>query len=173
MANAHSELTGQLAVALVTAGPGVTNAVTGIANAHVARMPVLVLSGSPPRPPQGRGALQELDQVEFVQPITRYAHSVCEPGIVLDALTSALSRARGEGCDPSPVYLDFPTDTLRADIPRVMPLPEYFERKPPRVLPPSLADVDRVVDALWQARRPLIISGRCPRCRRGNLGLAR
>ena len=45
MAQAHAELTGQLGVALVTAGPGVTNAITGIANAHVSRAPVLVLSG--------------------------------------------------------------------------------------------------------------------------------
>ena len=49
MAHAHAELTGQLGVALVTAGPGVTNAMTGIANAHVARAPVLILSGVPPR----------------------------------------------------------------------------------------------------------------------------
>ncbi len=48
MAHAHSELTGELGVALVTAGPGVTNAMTGIANAHVSRASVLVLSGTPP-----------------------------------------------------------------------------------------------------------------------------
>jgi 2-succinyl-5-enolpyruvyl-6-hydroxy-3-cyclohexene-1-carboxylate synthase len=49
MAHAHAELTEGLGVALVTAGPGVTNALTGIANAHVSRAPVLVLSGTPPR----------------------------------------------------------------------------------------------------------------------------
>ena len=49
MAHAHAELTGGLGVALVTAGPGVTNAMTGIANAHIARAPVLVLSGGAPR----------------------------------------------------------------------------------------------------------------------------
>src|SRR4249920_214693 len=48
MAHAHAEITGSLGVALITAGPGVTNAMTGIANAHVARAPVLVLSGLPP-----------------------------------------------------------------------------------------------------------------------------
>jgi thiamine pyrophosphate-dependent acetolactate synthase large subunit-like protein len=50
MAQAHAELTGELGVALVTAGPGMTNAITGIANAHVSRAPVLVLSGGNPRP---------------------------------------------------------------------------------------------------------------------------
>ena len=57
MAHAHAELTGQVGVALVTAGPGVTNAMTGIANAHVARASVLVLSGTPPRAQENRGAL--------------------------------------------------------------------------------------------------------------------
>ena len=61
MAHAHAELTGGLGVALVTAGPGVTNAMTGIANAHVARASVLVLSGVPPRPQENRGALQDMD----------------------------------------------------------------------------------------------------------------
>src|SRR5205807_6110955 len=60
MAHAHAELTGGLGVALVTAGPGVTNAITGIANAHVSRAPVLVLSGVVPRPQENRGGLQDM-----------------------------------------------------------------------------------------------------------------
>ena len=60
MAHAHAELTAGLGVALVTAGPGVTNAITGIANAHVARASVLVLSGRPPRAQEDRGALQDI-----------------------------------------------------------------------------------------------------------------
>src|SRR5512145_1230692 len=54
MAHAHSELTGELGVALITAGPGVTNAMTGIANAHVSRASVLILSGVPPRQQENR-----------------------------------------------------------------------------------------------------------------------
>src|SRR6202008_1500585 len=50
IAPAHAELTGELGVAMVTAGPGMTNAITGIANAHVSRAPILVLSGGNPRP---------------------------------------------------------------------------------------------------------------------------
>src|SRR5215468_3961030 len=60
MAHAHAELTGQLGVAMVTAGPGVTNAITGIANAQTSRAPVLVLSGTVPSAQANRGALQEL-----------------------------------------------------------------------------------------------------------------
>ena len=76
MAHAHSELTGKLGVALVTAGPGVTNAMTGIANAHVARASILVLSGLPPRQQENRGALQDIVHTDLVQSITRYARTV-------------------------------------------------------------------------------------------------
>jgi acetolactate synthase-1/2/3 large subunit len=114
MAHAHAELTGGLGVALVTAGPGVTNAMTGIANAHIARAPVLVLSGLPPRPQDNRGALQDLPHTDLVRPITRYARSVRDPALVLQELGEAIARALGQGGDPGPVYLDFPTDVMRA-----------------------------------------------------------
>ena len=76
MAHAHAELTGGLGVALVTAGPGVTNAMTGIANAHVARAPVLVMSGVPPRRQENRGALQDMVHTDLVRSLTRYARTV-------------------------------------------------------------------------------------------------
>jgi acetolactate synthase-1/2/3 large subunit len=117
MAHAHAELTGELGVALVTAGPGVTNAMTGIANAHIARAPVLVLSGTPPRGQDNRGALQDLPHTEFVRPITRYARTVRDPALVLQELGEAVARALGQGGDPGPVYLDFPTDVRRCPWP--------------------------------------------------------
>ncbi len=60
MAQAQADLTGSMGVAMVTAGPGLTNAATGIANASVSRSPVLVISGRPPRPQTGMGALQDI-----------------------------------------------------------------------------------------------------------------
>jgi acetolactate synthase-1/2/3 large subunit len=114
MAHAHSELMGQIGVALVTAGPGVTNAMTGIANAHTARASVLILSGTPPQPQENRGALQDMNHIEFVKPLTRYARTVRDPNLVLQELDEAVSRALGHGGEPGPVYLDFPVDTLRA-----------------------------------------------------------
>ena len=160
MAHAHAELTGGLGVALVTAGPGMTNAMTGIANAHVSRAPVLVLSGGPPRPQENRGGLQDLPHVEIVRPITRYARTVREPALVLQELDEAVSRAQGEGGEPGPVYLDFPTDTLRGEVPGAVQLEEHFrprQRSTPR---PDDAQVDAAVDLLWSAKRPLVISGR-------------
>src|SRR6476646_2588406 len=160
MAHAHAELTGGLGVAMVTAGPGVTNAMTGIANAHVTRAPVLVLSGTPPRAQENRGALQDMAHTAFVRPLTRYARTVREPALVLQELDEAVSRAFGQGGEPGPVYLDFPTDTLRAEVPRAVQLDEHFRAKPRPVLVPHADDVARAVDMLWSARKPLVISGR-------------
>ncbi len=160
MAHAHSELTGELGVAIVTGGPGVTNAITGIANAHVARAPVLILSGVPPRRQENRGALQDIVHVDLVRSITRYAHTVREPELVLQELDEAVSRAFGAGGEPGPVYLDFPTDTLRANVPKAVQLQEHFRPKVAPLLFPDPADVKKAVDVLWSAQRPLVISGR-------------
>ena len=160
MAHAHSELTGKLGVALVTAGPGMTNAMTGIANAHVARAPVLVLSGGPPRAQENRGGLQDLPHADIARPITRYARTVREPSLVLQELDEAVSRAFGQGGEPGPVYLDFPTDTLRGEVPKPLQLEEHFRPKPRPVLLPAEDDVMAAVELLWSAERPLLISGR-------------
>ena len=160
MAQAHAELTGQLGVALVTAGPGVTNAMTGIANAHVSRTPVLVLSGTPPRPQENRGGLQDLDHTLLLRSITRYARTVREPALVLCELDEAIARAFGECGEPGPAYLDFPTDTLRAEIPKALQLDEHFAAKPRAEIFPDPGIVERAVEVLWSAKRVLVISGR-------------
>ena len=160
MAHSHAELTGELGVALVTAGPGVTNAMTGIANAHVARASVLVLSGTPPRAQDNRGGLQDLPHTEFVRAITRYARTVRDPTLVLQELAEAVARAQGQGGDPGPVYLDFPTDVLRAEVPRALQLPEHFGPRKPSVMLPDPASVQQAMELLWTARRPVVISGR-------------
>ena len=160
MAHAYGALRGRVGVALVTAGPGVTNAMTGIANAHVARASVLVLSGLPPRAQENRGALQDIVHTDLVRSITRYARTVREPSLVLQELDEAVSRALGEGGEPGPVYLDFPTDTLRADFP---PPLLHDERLASKTRARTLPDPERVAqaaDLLASSQRPLVISGR-------------
>lgn len=160
MAHAEAQLTGGLGVALVTAGPGVTNAMTGIANAHVARASVLVLSGLPPSPQENRGALQDIVHTDLVRSITRYARTVRHPDLVPQELAEAAARALGEAGEAGPVYLDFPVDTLRADVARAVQLPECFAPPArPAFAPPGEA-VQAAVQKLWAAKRPLFISGR-------------
>jgi acetolactate synthase-1/2/3 large subunit len=160
MAQAHAELTGELGVALVTAGPGFTNAITGIANAHVSRAPVLILSGTVTRPQENRGALQDLDQPQLVRSIARYARTVREPSRALAELDDAISCALGDGGEPGPAYIDLPADTLRAQVPKALQLDEHIGAKPRVAANPDPDAVARAVDILWSARRVLVISGR-------------
>ena len=66
---------------------------------------------------------------DFVRPLTRYARTVRQPELVLQELDEAVSRAFGQGGEPGPVYLDFPVDTLRAEVPRALLLPEQMTRR--------------------------------------------
>jgi acetolactate synthase-1/2/3 large subunit len=160
MAHAEAELGNGLGVALVTAGPGVTNAMTGIAYSHVARSSVLVLSGLPPVPQGNRGALQDITHTDLVRSITRYARTVYNADLALQELDEAVCRSLGQGGEPGPTYLDFPVDVLRR---RVSPALELAERFVPRTfnsIAPNDADVRAAVELLWSAKRPLVISGR-------------
>jgi acetolactate synthase-1/2/3 large subunit len=160
MAQAHAELTGELGVALVTAGPGMTNSITGIANAHVSRVPVLVMAGTNPRPQENRGGLQDLDHTQLVRSITRYARTVREASLALAELDEAISRAFGEGGEPGPSYIDFPVDTLRSLVPKALQLDEHLSPKPRLLMLPDPAQVAAAADLIWSARRVLVISGR-------------
>ena len=160
MAQAQAEVTNTLGVALVTAGPGVTNAMTGIANAHVSRAPVLIISGMNPTAQENRGGLQDLDHTQLVRSITRYARTVRDPALALAELDEAIARAFGEGGEPGPSYIDFPTDVLRALVPKPVQLEEHLRAKPRPVIRPDPARIAEAVDLLWSARRVLVISGR-------------
>src|SRR5690606_26208416 len=108
MAHAGAALTGGIGVALVTAGPGVTNAMTGIANAHMSRVPVLILSGTPPRPQEHRVALQARSHTALLASITRFARTCRHVHAVPRDLDAAMSAALGYGNEPGLAFLDFP-----------------------------------------------------------------
>jgi acetolactate synthase-1/2/3 large subunit len=160
MAHAEAELGNGLGVALVTAGPGVTNAMTGIAYSHVARSSVLVLSGLPPVPQGNRGALQDITHTDLVRSITRYARTVYNADLALQELDEAVCRSLGQGGEPGPTYLDFPVDVLRRRVSPAVELPERFVPRSFNSIAPNDAEVRAAVELLWSAKRPLVISGR-------------
>ncbi|MBV9288885.1 MAG: thiamine pyrophosphate-binding protein [Hyphomicrobiales bacterium] len=160
MAHAHAELTGELGVAMVTAGPGVTNTVTAIANASLARAPVLLIGGCPPRPQANMGPLQDIPHVEILRPITRASRTARVAEQVVRELDEAVARAIGDSGEPGPAYLEVPTDVLRTHVPAQLVLEEWMQAKPKRVLAPDPRAIDEAVDAFWSARRPLVIAGR-------------
>ena len=160
MAHAHADLTGELGVALATAGPGVTNTITAIANASVSRTPLLLLGGAPPRPQATMGPLQEIPQVELMRPIARYARTLRVPEAVLREVDVAIACAFGDRGEPGPSYVEFPTDVLREPLPPAFALAEHTAPRRPRIADPNGAEVRAAAEALWSARRPVVIAGR-------------
>jgi acetolactate synthase-1/2/3 large subunit len=160
MAHAHAELTGALGVAMATAGPGVTNTVTAMANASLARAPVLLIGGCTSRPQANMGPLQDIPHVDILRPVTRTSRTARVAEQVVRELDEAVARALGDAGEPGPVYIEIPTDVLRTPVPPQLVLDEWMMAKPPRVAPPDSADIALAVDALWSAHRPLVISGR-------------
>ena len=160
MAHAHAELTGGFGVAMVTAGPGVTNTVTSIANASLARIPVLLIGGCTSRPQANMGPLQDIPHVEIMKPITRYARTARVADQVLREMDEAISRTMGDMDEPGPSYIEIPTDVLRTSVEPQLIVDEWINGSTPRKAPPSPDVVELAVEAIRQAKRPLVISGR-------------
>jgi acetolactate synthase-1/2/3 large subunit len=159
MATAHALLTGELGVALVTSGPGVTNTVTSIANADLERAPVVVIGGCPPARQDHMGPLQGTPHVEIMRPITRLARTLRVADQVLRELDYAVAIAHGDLGLPGPVYVEIPTDVLRTPIADAAALPEYLASRPPTRSLPDPHDVERAAALLDGAKRPLVVSG--------------
>jgi acetolactate synthase-1/2/3 large subunit len=160
MAHAHTVLTGELGVAMVTAGPGVTNCVTAIVNAQLERVPVLLIGGCAPRPQDDLGPLQGVAHTEIMQPVTRHSRTLRVPDNVLRDLDKAVSAALGEGGTPGPAYVEIPTDVLRATVHPSVVLAEYLRPRSPRRIPPDPAEIRRAAELVAGARRPLVLTGR-------------
>ncbi|GLZ47120.1 acetolactate synthase [Actinomycetospora sp. NBRC 106375] len=160
MAHAHSELTGETAVALVTAGPGVTNTVTAVANASISRIPLLVFGGCPPRPQANMGPLQDIPHTEILAPVTRLSRTLRQHDQVLRELDEAWARASGDRGEPGPVYVEIPTDVLRQEVAPALVTDEHLRAKPRRRPQPHPDDVAAVADLVRNTSRPAVISGR-------------
>ncbi len=152
MAHAHAELTGGLGVAMATAGPGVTNCVTGIANASLARAPVLLIGGCTPRPQANMGPLQDIPHVDIMRPVTRYARTARVPEQVVRELDEAIARAFGDMGEPGPSYLEVPTDVLRTHMPDHMIPADWMSAKPARRMTVDPDTLQQAVEAIRSAR---------------------
>jgi acetolactate synthase-1/2/3 large subunit len=109
-ADGWARVTGRPGVAVVTAGPGLTDAVTGVASAHRANVPMIIIGGQGPRPFADMGSLQDMNHVELMRPITKWAVSVPEGRRIPEYLSMAF-RAATTGL-PGPVFLEMPIDQL-------------------------------------------------------------
>ncbi|MFC4905919.1 acetolactate synthase [Actinomadura gamaensis] len=150
-AEATARLARRPGLAVLTAGPGVTNGVSAIATAHFNGSPVVVLGGRAPAARWGSGALQELDHPPLVAPVTKLAATASGPGTldadVTRAFDTALAPHRG------PAFLDIHMDHLFAPAVPQAPRPE----RPPRAA--GVPPLDELAPVLQNARRPVLVLG--------------
>ncbi|MDQ3985295.1 MAG: acetolactate synthase [Actinomycetota bacterium] len=150
-AEGWARLSRSLGVCALTAGPGVTNAISPLAQAKFNGAPVLALGGRAPAFRWGQGSLQEIDHVPFVNPIAAATTSTDTGSVakdVLDAAHACLTPPLG------PRFIDFPLDVLfnsgEFDVPQL---------KAPELEAPDPTEIQNVADLLSQARRPVIVAG--------------
>jgi acetolactate synthase-1/2/3 large subunit len=155
-ADAYARLTRHIGVAIVTAGPGVTDAVTGVANAYSARSPVVLIGGAAPLGLRGLGALQETEQVGLLRPITKGSWSVAETRQIPEVLTTAIRTALTGR--PGPVFVEIPVDLLMTLVEdRLAPIPtQYVHRERQAADPDAIA---RLAELLARAKRPVVMAG--------------
>ena len=187
-ADAVARLTGIPGVAAVTAGPGVTNSLTALKNAQMAQSPVVLLGGAAPTLLKGRGALQDIDQMSLVRPLTKWSRSIRQ----LRDLAPAVEQAFNEALTgvPGPVFLECPVDLLydeatvrswyveglgkgRSLASRAMryyvnrhlnrqfagPAPASPKRADPAPGTPTNAVLEKAARRLDRAKRPLLLVG--------------
>lgn len=161
-AEAYARVTNNLGVALVTTGPGGTNAITGVAGAWLESTPCLIISGQVKRADlKGSSGVrqlgpQEVDIVSIVTPITKYAVTVMDPLSIGCEMDKALHLARTGR--PGPVWLDIPLDVQGAQIdPAAL---ERYDARSEEPLPADVAgQIERAIDLLNAAERPVLLVG--------------
>jgi len=147
--------TGRPGVCAVTAGPGFTNSVTGFADAAVSNVPLVMIAGRTALKRRGRGAVQDVDQQGMLAPIAKWL-GVAYSAQTLPRLTDEAFHQAVAG-RPGAIYLEVPHDVFMA---RVQPAagPWGFPTPPPRSAA-SPADLERAIEALRTAARPIVLAG--------------
>ncbi len=158
MAQAYSRLKQVPSVCMAASGPGVTNLITGVANAFIDCCPVVSLGGSSPLSQFGRQVFQEIDQVELMRGCNKHVDRLINLKRIPQQINFALQKSISG--KPGPVYLDCPGDMLYQKIDESQVDWSYAGR--PIMESRPLGDprqVDALVKALSEAKQPLIVSG--------------
>ena len=156
-ADGYARVTGKVGVCLATSGPGATNLVTGIANAHLDSSPMVAITGQVARPFIGKDAFQETDITGITLPITKHNYLVLDVGSLARIIKEAFHLARSGR--PGPVLIDIPRDILieqtEFHYPTKVDLPGY---KP--TLQGHPAQIKKAAKLINEAQQPLIIAGK-------------
>jgi len=156
-ADGYARATGKVGVCMATSGPGATNLVTGIANAHLDSSPMVAITGQVARPFIGKDAFQETDITGITLPITKHNYLVLDVGSLARIIKEAFHLARSGR--PGPVLIDIPRDILveqtEFHYPTKVDLPGY---KP--TLQGHPAQIKKAAKLINEAQQPVIIAGR-------------
>src|SRR5438552_3244302 len=155
-ADGWARVTGQPGVAIVTAGPGLTDAVTGVATAWRANIPMVVIGGQAPRFFQDMGGLQDMAHVDLMKPITKWAASVPHARRLGEYVASAFRVATTNV--PGPVFLEMPLDLLFDNLEESEVVVPERSRTEAGVAPDPRY-VERAFDLLRGAQRPVCLVG--------------
>jgi len=157
-ADGYARATGKPGVVLVTSGPGATNAVTGIATAHLDSIPMVVISGQVPTPVIGSDAFQEVDMVGITRPCVKHNFLVKDVTKLAETVKKAFHVATTGR--PGPVVIDIPKDITDPNIkvpykyPRKVSMRSYNP-----VVKGHKKQIRKAVDLLLSAKKPMIYSG--------------
>ena len=155
-ADAFSRATGEVGVALVTSGPGATNAVTGIATAYMDSIPMVVISGQVPTAAIGMDAFQEVDMVGVTRPCVKHNFLIKDVRDIASTLKKAFYIASSGR--PGPVVVDIPKDITAEfaefDYPKTIEMRSYTP-----VVKGHSGQIKKAVKILLEAKRPMIYTG--------------
>jgi acetolactate synthase I/II/III large subunit len=157
-ADGYARQTGKLGCVVTTAGPGCTNAVTGVATAFRSESPILHIGGQGALTQHKMGSLQDLPHVELMTPITKFAASVPSTERVADMISMAAREAFNGATGP--VYLEIPRDVLDREVDvakAVVPQPGRYRASTKSIGDPR--DIEKLADLLVNAERPAILYG--------------
>ena len=157
-ADGYARQTGRLGCVVTTAGPGCTNAATGVATAFRSESPILHIGGQSSLTQHKMGSLQDLPHVDMMTPITKFASGVFSTERVADMITMAARECFSGAYGPS--YLEIPRDILDAEVPvekAVVPQPGSYRASVKSIGDP--ADIEKLAELLVKAERPAVLLG--------------
>ena len=157
LAQAYARVSGKPGFCMAASGPGMVNLAAGLMNALVDCAPVIAIGGASPIGQSGKGAFQDIDQVAVMKPATKWAERVTDPlripEMIAAAYLQAMSGKRG------PAYLDLPGDVLYKDVDEAAVFWPGLAATALAAPAATQDSVERMMELLAQARRPVIVSG--------------
>ncbi|MBF0776416.1 acetolactate synthase, large subunit, biosynthetic type [Streptococcus azizii] len=155
-AEGYAKSTGKIGVALVTSGPGATNAITGIADAMGDSVPMLVFTGQVATPGIGKDAFQEADIIGITMPITKYNYQIRDAADIPRVITEAVHIATTGR--PGPVVIDVPKDVQESVVDFYYDDTVHLPSYQPTVIPNGL-QVKKILQQLSLSKKPVILAG--------------